>query len=34
MKTRGSMTPVAKRSAARSKLCRTAIDPVIVISWL
>ena len=34
MKTSGSMTPVAKRSAARSKLCRTAMEPVMVISWL
>lgn len=34
MKTSGSRTPFANSSAARSKLCSTAIEPVMVISWL
>ena len=32
--TSGSSTPAANSSPARSKLCSTAIDPVMVISWL
>ncbi|GAQ77438.1 hypothetical protein T45_09256 [Streptomyces turgidiscabies] len=34
MNTSGFRTPAANSSAARSKLWRTAIDPVMVISWL